>query len=166
MGKWPPYLYVILNSNYIKVVMPMFSRQILLWLIISCLAALPSWAQNYEPQKVIYHVNYGEISHINATFSNITNHIEAVGEEAISLKVMVHGPALEYFIAASNDQDKQMVLDSLRFQDVQFLICKNTLVSYQLKREDLYEVEKKDLVQAGLPAIVALQQAGYIYLRP
>jgi len=79
---------------------------------------------------------------------------------------MVHGPALEYFIAASNDQDKQMVLDSLRFQDVQFLICKNTLVSYQLKREDLYEVEKKDLVQAGLPAIVALQQAGYIYLRP
>ena len=58
-----------------------------------------------------------------------------------------------------------MVLDNLRFQNVQFLICKNTWVSYQFKREDLYEVEKKDLVQAGLPAIVTLQQAGYIYLR-
>ena len=166
MEKWPTNLCVILNRNYIKVVMPMFSRQILLWLVIPCLASLPSWAQDYEPQKVIYHVNYGEISRINATFNNITNHIEAVGEEAINLKVMIHGPALEYFIAASNDQDKQMALDSLRFQNVQFLICKNTLLSYQLTREDLYEVEKEDLVQAGLPAIVALQQAGYIYLRP
>ena len=111
MEKWPTNLCVILNRNYIKVVMPMFSRQILLWLVIPCLACLPSWAQDYEPQKVIYHVNYGEISRINATFNNITNHIEALGEEAINLKVMIHGPALEYFIAASNDQDKQMALD-------------------------------------------------------
>ena len=63
--------------------MPMFSRQILLWLVIPCLASLPSWAQDYEPQKVIYHVNYGEISRIKRTFNNITNHIEAVGEDAI-----------------------------------------------------------------------------------
>ena len=53
MEKWPTNLCVILNSNYIKVVMPMFSRQILLWLVIPCLASLPSWAQDYEPQKVI-----------------------------------------------------------------------------------------------------------------
>jgi len=138
----------------------------LLWLTLSCLISISAWAQDYAPQQVVYHVNYGEISRINATLRNINNHIEAVGEDAIDLKVVVHGPALEYFIAASNDQDKQMALDSLRFQNVQFLICKNTLLSYQLTREDLYEVEKEDLVQAGLPAIVALQQAGYIYLRP
>jgi intracellular sulfur oxidation DsrE/DsrF family protein len=125
-----------------------------------------AWAQNYAPQQVVYHVSYGEISRINATFSNINNHIEAVGEDSMDLKVVVHGPALEYFIEAKNDPAKQMTLDSLRFQHVQFLICGNTLLGYRLTREALYEVEEEDIVQAGLPAIVALQQAGYIYVRP
>jgi hypothetical protein len=78
----------------------------------------------------------------------------------------VHGPALEYFIEANNDLDKQIALDSLRFQNVQFLICGNTLSAYQLTRAALYEVVEEDIVQAGLPAIVALQQRGYIYVRP
>jgi len=78
----------------------------------------------------------------------------------------VHGPALEYFIEAKNDPAKQMSLDSLRFQHVQFLICGNTLLGYHLTREALYEVAEEDILQAGLPAIVALQQTGYIYVRP
>jgi intracellular sulfur oxidation DsrE/DsrF family protein len=144
----------------------MFHYRNLLWLTLSCLMPIFSWAQNYAPQKVVYHVNYSEPSRINATFSNINNHIEAVGEDSIDLKVVVHGPALEYFIEAKNDPAKQMSLDSLRFQHVQFLICGNTLLGYRLTREALYEVEEEDIVQAGLPAIVALQQAGYIYVRP
>ena len=59
-----------------------------------------------------------------------------------------------------NDVDKQMALDRLRFQNVQFLICGNTLLAYPVKRQDLYEVAEEDMVQAGLPTIVALQQAG------
>jgi intracellular sulfur oxidation DsrE/DsrF family protein len=138
----------------------------LLCLIFSCLVTMCALAQDYEPQKVVYHVNYGETSRINATFNNMTNHLDAVGEDAIDLKVVVHGPALEYFIEANNDLDKQIALDSLRFQNVQFLICGNTLSAYQLTRAALYEVAEGDIVQAGLPAIVALQQRGYIYVRP
>jgi len=151
---------------FIKVSTPMFHCRNLLWLIISCLVSLPAWAKAYEHQQVVYHVNYGEISRINATFGNINNHIEAVGEDAIDLKVVVHGSALDYFIDAKTDHSKQMSLDSLRFQNVQFLICGNTLLGYHLTREALYEVAEEDIVQAGLPAIVALQQAGYIYVRP
>jgi intracellular sulfur oxidation DsrE/DsrF family protein len=137
-----------------------------LWLILFWVAPLTAWAQAYAPQEVVYHVNYGELNRINATFGNINNHIEAVGEDAVDIKVMVHGAALEYFIEAKTDTDKQMALDSLRFQDVQFLICNNTLLGYKLTRNDLYDVNEEDMVQAGLPAIVALQQAGYFYLRP
>jgi len=135
-------------------------------LILIFLALEVVGGQNYSPQKVVYHINYGEMSRINATFNNITNHLDALGEDAIDLKVVVHGGALEYFIESKNDVDKQMALDSLRFQNVQFLICGNTLLAYQVKRQDLYEVAEEDMVQAGLPTIVALQQAGYIYVRP
>jgi len=135
-------------------------------LILIFLALEVVGGQNYSPQKVVYHINYGEMSRINATFNNITNHLDALGEDAIDLKVVVHGGALEYFIESKNDVDKQMALYSLRFQHVQFLICGNTLLAYQVKRQDLYEVAEEDMVQAGLPTIVALQQAGYIYVRP
>ena len=120
----------------------------------------------YTPQKVVYHVNYKDQSRINATFGNISNHIEALGEDNIEIKVMIHGPALEYFIEASDDDGKQITIDNLRLLDVQFLICGNTLKGYHLSIDDLYDVTNDDVVPAGLPAIVALQQQGYIYVRP
>ncbi len=123
-------------------------------------------AEQYPEQKVVYHVNYHEQGRISETFTNVTNHIEAVGEERIDIKVMMHGKALEFLIDAVEDEAKQIQLDSLRLSGVQFLVCGNTLNGYNITTEDLYEVEPGDMVQAGLPAIVDLQQKGYIYVRP
>ena len=89
-----------------------------------------------------------------------------VGEGRIDIKVVVHGKAIEYFMAAAEDEGKQMTLDSLRLRDVQFIICGNSLDGYKVTHEDLYEVEEEDVVQAGLPTIIDLQQKGYIYVRP
>jgi hypothetical protein len=50
---------------------------------------------------------------------------------------------LGYFIESMNDVDKQMALDRLRFQNVQFLICGNTLLAYPVKRQDFYEVAER-----------------------
>lgn len=122
--------------------------------------------EQYQEQKVLYHVNYHEQSRINETLVNVTNHIEALGEERVDIKVMMHGKAVEYLMAAVKDEGKQMQLDSLRMNGVQFLVCGNTLNGYNITADDLYEVEPQDMVQAGLPAIVDLQQKGYIYVRP
>lgn len=123
-------------------------------------------AEKYTPQKVVYHMNYHEQERISATFANITNHLEALGEDNIDIKVMIHGKAVEYLMSAAEDEAKQIALDSLRLSGVQLLVCGNTLNGYKITREDLYEVEEEDMVQAGLPAIVYLQQQGYIYVRP
>ncbi|RRC97558.1 hypothetical protein EHS89_17130 [Amphritea balenae] len=123
-------------------------------------------ANQYDEQKVLYHVNYHEQSRINETLVNVANHLEALGEDRVDIKVMIHGKAIEYLIAANDDEGKQMQLDSLRMNGVQFLVCGNTLNGYNITLEDLYEVEPEDMVQAGLPAIVDLQQKGYIYVRP
>ena len=78
----------------------------------------------------------------------------------------MHGKAVKFMMDAVQDEGKQMQLDSLRMSGVQFLICGNTLNGYNITLNDLYEVEPQDMVQAGLPAIVDLQQKGYIYVRP
>lgn len=120
----------------------------------------------YNDQKVVYHMNYHDENRIAETMTNISNHHQALGDDHIEIKVVVHGRAIEYFMDAVEDQTKQISLDSLRLRDVQFIICGNTLDGYKIKRQDLYDVEEEDVVQAGLPAIVDLQQKGYIYVRP
>ncbi|WP_370280160.1 DsrE family protein [Pontibacterium sp.] len=125
-----------------------------------------SIAASYQEQKVVYHMNYGDSHRIAETMVNISNHLSEVGDERVDIKVVVHGKAIEYFLAAAEDEAKQMTIDSLRLRDVQFIICGNSLDGYKVTREDLYEVEEEDVVKAGLPAIVDLQQKGYIYVRP
>ena len=126
----------------------------------------PSIAANYQEQKVVYHMNYGNKQRIAETMVNISNHLSEVGDERLDIKVVVHGKAIEYFLAAAEDEAKQMTLDSLRLRDVQFIICGNSLDGYKVTHKDLYDVEEEDVVKAGLPAIVDLQQKGYIYVRP
>lgn len=129
--------------------------------------ALPTYADTeYPAQKVVYHINYGDDSRISATFTNISNHIQAVGEDNIDLRAVIHGQAIEYFMDAKADSDKQIALDTLRLSGARFIICGNTLDGYNISRSDLYDVEGSDVVQAGLPEIVRLQQQGFSYVRP
>lgn len=123
-------------------------------------------AEEYAEQKVVYHINYDDPKRISATFSNMANHINGLGEGRVEIKAVVHGPAIKYFIDAVDDEAKQTSLDSLRLNDVQFIICGNSLDGFNVSHEDLYEVEEDDVVQAGLPEIVHLQQQGYFYVRP
>lgn len=123
-------------------------------------------AADYEPQKVVYHINYKEMSRFHHTLANMANHIAALGEDNIELKAVVHGEAIEIFMQAADDEELQITLDAARFNGVEFIICGNSLTGYQITYEDLYDVSAEDVVQAGLPEIVKLQQEGYFYVRP
>ena len=141
--------------------------KILILTVSLLLLSLNSFADSlYNDQKVVYHMNYHDESRIAETMTNISNHLQSLGEDHIDIKVVVHGRAIEYFMDAVENQGKQITIDSLRLRDVQFIICGNTLDGYKITREDLYEVEEEDVVQAGLPTIIDLQQKGYIYVRP
>ena len=142
-----------------------YMRSICLLFLLT-ISSLIHAVQQYSDQKVVYHMNYDDESRIAETMTNISNHLQAVGEDKIDIKVVVHGKAIEYFMAATDDEAKQITLDSLRLRDVQFIICGNTLDGYKITRKDLYDVEEEDVVQAGLPTIIDLQQKGYLYVRP
>lgn len=143
-----------------------FPLRVIAYLILGSALSVIAYAENYEPQKVLYHINYDDPKRISATFTNMNNHINEVGEDNLEIKAVVHGPAIKYFMEALDDDAKQTTIDSLRLNDVQFVICGNSLDGFKVTRDDLYEVEAEDVVKAGLPEIVRLQQQGYIYVRP
>jgi len=144
----------------------LFPRLIFTLLLCGSLISAPLQATEYSFQKVVYHINYGSQQRISETFTNIENHLAAVGEERSDIKVVIHGKAIEYLIDASDDEGRQAVVDNLKLQGVELLICGNTLNGYGIEHDALYDVQAEDVVQAGLPAIVDLQQRGYIYVRP
>ena len=141
-------------------------RWLLSLMLATTLIASTALAADYRFQKVVYHINYGDPSRIAETFGNIDNHIAALGEDNIDIKVIVHGEALEYLMAAKGDEIKQSALDNLRLQGVELLVCGNTLKGYKTDHTALYDVSAAEVVESGLPAIVDLQQRGYIYVRP
>lgn len=130
---------------------------------------LTATSQPYQAQKVVYHNNgRGQDSgaYFKSLLKNIRNHIEAVGSELISVKVVNHGDGVSLFQLAQNDKAIAANLDELRGKGVQFLICKNTLAERKLDWKQLYGVQEADLVQSGVAELIRLQQQSYLYVHP
>lgn len=123
-------------------------------------------ANDYAEQKVVYHVNYKETSRHALTLGNVQNHINGVGNGRIQVQVIAHGAGVQLLRKAKDDPQMQARIDNLKLQGVEFKVCENTMRNNDIKIEQLYDVSDSDVVKSGVAEIAALQQQGYVYLRP
>lgn len=135
-------------------------------------------ASQYGKQKVVYHVNYDNPKQQAGALRNIQNHINAVGAENLDLKVVLHGNGLAMLVypdslqntklkhANATDQ-MQAKVDGLKDQGVEFRVCANTLKGKKISLEDdLYNVDKSNVVPSGVAHLSYLQGQGYTYIKP
>ena len=136
--------------------------------LISSLAFLGSKAiaSSYEPQKVVYHVNYADDNRYRAMLGNIQNHINGVGLDKVEIQVVMHGPGIDLLQRAHTDEVIQSRIMNLKGQGVEFKICANTLVGRNVNVGQLFDASQADIVPSGVAEIAALQQRGFVYLRP
>lgn len=132
----------------------------------------------YGNQKVVYHVNYDDPKAQAGALRNIQNHINAVGKENLDLKVVLHGKGLTMLLepdAVKNTKLKygnandevQAKISGLKEQGVAFQVCANTLKGKKVNYEDdLYDVNKGDIVPSGVAELARLQAMGYAYVKP
>jgi len=124
---------------------------------------------SYEPQKVVYHVDYdaGWRGHnYHNLVSVLENHVKAVGADRLHLVVMLQGGGTDFLALAKAKPAFAQKIDALKSRGVRFLICKNSLISRGIDPfTELYGVGKDDVVTAAVAELVALQQEGYVYLR-
>lgn len=127
-------------------------------------------AAEYAPQKAVYHINYSggiDGSGYKPALNNIDNHLNAVGEANLDLRVVMHGDGLGLLAAANKDQALQATISDLKTRGVRFLVCNNTLVGRNIDPEtDLFDVWPEDIVQAGVAEVARLQQEGFVYIKP
>jgi intracellular sulfur oxidation DsrE/DsrF family protein len=129
------------------------------------LPAPASAAASVKPvQKVVYHLS--EPTRVGFVMGNIKNHIAGKGgPEKVSIVLVVHGPALDAFVASKANPDIKRQIASRTSDGVAFVACGNTMKAQKLQASDMlggFEVAE----EGGVVRIADLQGDGYIYIRP
>jgi hypothetical protein len=114
--------------------------------------------------KVVYHLS--DHDKVGFVLGNIRNHIEGVGGPAhVTIALVVHGPALRSFHAASASPDISRQVGQFSKSGLQLAACGNTMKAQDVSLKDLLP----GFVTAdkgGVVRIAELQSQGYLYLRP
>ena len=133
-------------------------------------ASLAQASERYGKQKVAYHINYngGEGNRrYRGALRNIQNHINAVGADNMDIKVVLHGNGVNLLKEALKDDGLKTRITALKSQNVDFLVCANTLRGRKIDYEkDLFDVFKEDIVPSGVAELGRLQLMGYAYIKP
>lgn len=124
----------------------------------------------YDEQKVIYHVTFsGGVR--NGAYRNLLlvarNHLQAVGDGFLDLRILMQGDGLDLLIAAKSDPQLAREIDALKARGVRFIVCWNTIVFKGIDPDrELYNLAHTDIVGAVIAEAAALQQKGFVVLRP
>ena len=141
----------------------------LVLLVLACVMSLSHVSVVAQAEnKVIYHVNFNDADQQRYT----RNHINAVGEENLDLRVILHGEGLTLllepdmvantlFNVGHATDEATAVIAGLKDQGVRFIVCANALRAKQVDHtSDLYDVDDEDIVVSGVAEIARLQRQG------
>jgi len=129
-------------------------------------AAATSRAEAAAPDKtkVVYHLN--DLDKVLFVIGNIENHFEGMGgPDKVTIALVVHGPALKAFHAASANPDVRKRLATFAKSGVELAACANTMKGQKVAVDDLLP-GFVSLERGGVVRIAELQSQGYVYLRP
>lgn len=153
--------------NHLKRLLSLFAIA-LMGVTVSTFAADAS--DRYGTQKAVYHINYSggdEAKAYLGALRNIQNHINAVGEENMEVRVVLHGNGVGLLAEALENETLQARVVELKGQNVLFNVCNNTLVGRKIDPDnDLFDVWEDDIVPSGVAEISYLQQQGFTYVKP
>jgi uncharacterized protein len=128
------------------------------------LAARPAGAMAPGKSKVVYHLT--DLDKVSFVLGNIKNHYEGVGgPDKVTIALVVHGPALKAFHAASASIDAAKRVAAFAKAGLRLEACGNTMTVQDVSLNDLlpgFVVAEA----GGVVRIAELQSQGYAYLRP
>jgi intracellular sulfur oxidation DsrE/DsrF family protein len=114
--------------------------------------------------KVVYHLS--DLDKAAFVLGNIENHFDGVGgPDHVTIALVVHGPALRAFHAASASRDIASRVRQFTKDGAELAACGNTMRAQKVTLADLvpgFVAAEK----GGVVRIAELQAQGYLYLRP
>lgn len=119
---------------------------------------------NPDKPRVAYHLC--DLDKVAFVLGNIRNHFDGMGgPDKVTIALVVHGPALKAFHAASARHDLAQRLDEFVTAGLRLDACGNTMRAQQVTLKELLPGFTA-AEQGGVVRLTELQAAGYAYLRP
>jgi intracellular sulfur oxidation DsrE/DsrF family protein len=123
-------------------------------------------AQSSRPdkRKVVYHL--ADLDKVAFVLGNIQNHFDGMGgPDKVTIVLVVHGPALKAFHAASANPDVTRRVAEYAAAGAQLVACGRTMKAQEITVKDLLPgFVAAD--EGGVVRLAELQSQGYVYLRP
>jgi len=133
-------------------------------MLASARSAVLANAAKPEVSKVAYHLS--DLDKVAFVLGNIQNHLDGMGgPDNVTIALVVHGPALRAFHAASASHDVAGRTSQFLKDGVELSACVNTMRAQNVGLQDLLP----GFVSAdkgGVVRLAELQSQGYAYLRP
>jgi uncharacterized protein len=130
----------------------------------SLFSAAGAHAAAPDATKVVYHLD--DLDKVDFVLGNIANHYSGMGgPDKVTIALVIHGPALKAFRAASATPDVTGRTGEMSKTGLQLHACVNTMRAQEVTLKDLlpgFVVADK----GGVVRIAELQAQGYLYLRP
>jgi hypothetical protein len=120
---------------------------------------------SYKPQKIVYHIN--DIDTAKGALRNVDNHLNALGEENAEIIVVTHSSGAFALVDGAKDKKGNTFVSqvqALANRGVKFDICANTIRGKKIPEDKINLVA--NVVPSGVAEVAALQQQGYIYIKP
>jgi hypothetical protein len=117
-----------------------------------------------DRRKVIYHL--ADLDKVAFVLGNIQNHFDGMGgADKVTIALVVHGPALKAFHAASANPEVKKRVSKYAGAGAQLAACGHTMKAQEVTLKDLLPgFVAAD--EGGVVRIADLQARGYVYLRP
>jgi intracellular sulfur oxidation DsrE/DsrF family protein len=117
-----------------------------------------------DKRRVAYHL--ADLDKVAFVLGNIQNHFDGMGgPDKVAIALVVHGPALRAFHAASANPDVTQRVAKYAGAGVQLAACGKTMKTQEIALKDLLPgfVAAEE---GGVVRLAELQSQGYVYLRP
>ena len=117
-----------------------------------------------DKRKVVYHL--ADLDKVTFVLGNIQNHFDGMGgPDKVTIALVVHGPALKAFHAASANPEVKKRVAEYAGAGARLAACGHTMKAQEITLKDLlpgFVVAD----EGGVVRIAELQSQGYVYLRP
>ncbi len=113
--------------------------------------------------KVVLHIDSDKERRLRLTLNNMTNLLAAMEGRPVGAAIVVNGPGAQ-LVTASMDMGLSEMVDSLAAEGIDFYVCNNSLIQYNIERDVLHPAFH--VTRAGILKLVELQRDGYAYVKP
>jgi len=115
-----------------------------------------------NPRKILFSINSADDAQIHHVLSTANNIIKFYGVDNVQVRIVAYYHGIKMLL--KQNRDIALRVEALTLLDVEFVACKNTMVTKKIREEDL--VEGIYIVTAGVAEIAERIKEGWAYIVP